>query len=266
MRRSPGVTAMELDLEPLSQEQEPSTLDWARAQGACVDYETELLYNSRLQVPANDDYDQHLHDPSDATITTAVSTLIKERLTVNKDAAILLKAARSLQDVHATESSVISSRLCIRDLKQELTVLQTDNELDLLNFGNLAVPDFKNLQIPSEMTVEQNDEGFQWPTKYFAYPAQCDAQVKAEKLTVTREVLVYLQESIKDAYMPEDGEKIKAENFIRKQVGKVLADIHLLNDAETDHPACHATIAPTISANDTLHSIFTCKSSATGFR
>ncbi|CAN9283039.1 unnamed protein product [Alternaria alternata] len=199
------------------QEQELSILEWARRQGACIDYETELLHIGRLQVPASDDYDQHLHDLSDATITTALSTLIKERLTLDKEAASLLKAVHSLQEVNATELSAIRSRMWIRDLKQELPVLQSDHELDLLNFGSVAVPDFKNLQIPSEITVEQNDEGFTWPAKYFSYPAQCDAQVKAEKLAVTKEVLEYLQEATRDAYVPEDGEKIAAESTIRKQ-------------------------------------------------
>ena len=247
------------------QEQELGILGWARRQGACIDYETELLHIGRLQVPANDDYDQHLHDPSDATITTALSTLIKERLTLDKEAASLLKAVHSLQEVDATKSSAISSRMWIRDLKQELPVLQSDHELDLLNFGSVAVPDFKNLQIPSEITVEQNDEGFTWPAKYFAYPAQCDAQVKAEKLAVTKEVLEYLQEATRDAYVPEDGEKIEAESTMRKQVGRVLGDVRLLNDAEINHPACHATVAPFVSANETLHTILTCKSSTTGF-
>ncbi|KAL1798771.1 hypothetical protein ACET3X_002808 [Alternaria dauci] len=218
---------MEEELDPMLQEQEPGTLEWAQRQGACVDYETELLHIGRLQVPASDDYDRHLHDPSDATITSALSTLLKERLTVEKEAASLLKAVHSLQEVHAVELSAISSQISIRKLKQELPVLQTDHELDLLNFGSLAVPDFRNLRIPSEITAEQNDEGFGWPAKYFAYPAQCDAQVKAEKLAITREVLVCLQEATTDAYVPEGGEQMEAESTIQKQVGKALTDIRL---------------------------------------
>jgi hypothetical protein len=256
---------LELDLDPVLQEREPSILEWARAQGVCINYNTEPLINVEPQAPSNEDYDRHLHDPSDATITTAVSTLIKERLTVNKHAALLLKSAHSLKEVPVTDMSTTDSRMRIRGLKQELPVLQTDHELDLLDFGNTAVPDFKNLQIPSEATVEQNDEGFGWPTKYFAYPAQCDAQVKAEKLAVSREVLVHLQEAIRDAYVPEDGERVEAESMIRKQVRKAFADICILNDTETDPPACHTTVAPTISSTDTLYPIFTRKSSASSF-
>ncbi|KAI4952280.1 hypothetical protein J4E91_003742 [Alternaria rosae] len=188
---------MELDLG--LDTPEPSVLEWARAQGVCVNYETELPHIRDTQLPSDDEFGRHLHEPSDATITTAVSELIKEKLTVNKDTALLLKAAHSLQDELAKDSTVNVSRMWRRDLRQELPMLQSDHELDFLNFGHTAVPDFKNLQIPSEITVDQNDEGFEWPTTYIVYPAQCDAQAKAEKFAISREVLVFLQDTIRDA-------------------------------------------------------------------
>ncbi|KAI4672627.1 uncharacterized protein J4E78_001128 [Alternaria triticimaculans] len=206
---------MELDLG--LDTSEPSVLEWARAQGVCVDYETELLHIRHLQSPLDDEIDRHLHEPSDATIDTAVSGLVKEKLTVNKDTAWLLKAAHALQDELPSDLTVTNSRTWRRDLRQELPVLRSDHELDLLNFGGTVVPDFKNLQIPSEIMVEENDEGFGWPARYLDYPAQCDAQVKVEKLAISREVLVYLQDTIRDAYVPEDGQRLEAESLIRKQ-------------------------------------------------
>ncbi|KAI4623013.1 uncharacterized protein J4E87_006106 [Alternaria ethzedia] len=206
---------MELDLG--LDTSEPSVLEWARAQGVCVNYETELLHIRHLQSPSDDEFDRHLHEPSDATIDTVVSGLVKEKLTVNKNTALLLKAAHALQDELASDLTVTNSRTWRRDLRQELPVLRSDHELDLLNFGGTVVPDFKNLQIPSEITVEENDEGFGWPTRYLDYPAQCDAQVKVEKLAISREVLVYLQDTIRDAYVPEDGQRLEAESLIRKQ-------------------------------------------------
>jgi hypothetical protein len=207
---------MELDLD--LDLQEPSMLTWARAQGICVNYKTELLHAGKLHAPPSDDYDQHLQDPSDTTIANAVSALIKERLTVNTDAALLLKATHSLQEATVTDAPTIDSWKRIRDLKHELPVLRSDHDLDLLNFGNIAVPDFRDLQIPSDTVVQDNDEGFEWPTKYSIFPAQCDAQVKAEKLAISREVLVYLQDTIRDAYVPEDGIGVEAESSIRRQV------------------------------------------------
>ncbi|KAI4623704.1 hypothetical protein J4E80_003516 [Alternaria sp. BMP 0032] len=206
---------MELDLGLDSSE--PSVLEWARAQGVCVNYETELLHIRHLQSPLDDEFDPHLHEPSDATIDAAVSGLVKEKLTVNKDTALLLKAAHALQDELASDLTVINSRTWGRDLRQELPVLPSDHELDVLNFGDAAAPDFKNLRIPYEVTVEESDEGFGWPTKYLDYPAQCEAQIRAEKLAITRDVLVYMQDTIRDAYVPEDGQKLEMESLIRKQ-------------------------------------------------
>ncbi|KAI4646835.1 hypothetical protein J4E93_005059 [Alternaria ventricosa] len=207
---------MELDLG--LDTSEPSVLEWARAQGVCVNYQTELLQIRHLQSPSDDEFDRHLHEPSDATIDTAVSGLVKEKLTVNKDTALLLKAAHALQDELASDPTVTNGWTRRRNLHQELPVLRSDHELDLLDFGDTAVPDFKNLQIPSEITVEENDEGFGWPARYLTYSAKCDAQVKAEKLAISREVLVYLQDTVRDAHLPEDGQKLEAECLIRKQV------------------------------------------------
>ncbi|KAI4709662.1 hypothetical protein J4E89_005678 [Alternaria sp. Ai002NY15] len=207
---------MELDLG--LDTSEPSVLEWARAQGVCVNYETELLHIRHLQSPSDDEFDRHLHEPSDATIDTVVSGLVKEKLTVNKDTALLLKAAHALQDELASDLTATNSRTRRRDLHQELPMLRSDHELDLLNFGDTVMPDFKNLHIPSEITVEENDEGFGWPTRYLDYPAQCDARVKTEKLAISREVLVYLQDTVRDAYVPEDGQRLEAESLIRKQV------------------------------------------------
>jgi len=258
------ATSMELDLG--LDTSEPSVLEWARAQGVCVNYETELLHIRHLQSPSDDEFDRHLHEPSDATIDTAVSGLVKEKLTVNKDTALLLKAAHTLQDELASDLMVTNNRRWRRDLRQELPVLRSDHELDLLNFGDTAVPDFKNSQIPSEITVEENDEGFGWPTRYLDYPAQCDARVKAEKLAISREVLVYLQDTIRDAYAPEDGQRLEAESLIRKQVCGSVVHVRLLTDSEAHYSACDAAFTPSIAATDTIHSILTHKSSAIRFR
>jgi hypothetical protein len=244
---------MELDLglEP----QDPSILEWARAQGICVNYETELSRITTFQSLSNDDFNRHLHEPSDATITTAVNELVKERLTVNKDTALLLKAVHPLHDVPATDPSVTSRPRRRHDLKQELPVLRSDHELDLLNFGNTAVPNLLKLQIPFEITIQENDEGFEWPTKYLDYPARCDARVRTEKLTISRDVLVYLQDTMRDTYSPEDGQKLEVQSLVRKHVCGNLAQIRLLNEAESYHPAYYAAFTSTISVIRTIYSI-----------
>lgn len=194
-------------------EEEPSILEYARSHGICVDYETEPLRVAELGKPSEDHFDRNFWDPSDTSITNALSGLTRERLTVNRDVALFLKEAHSLQDLPATDASSADGRTWVLSLKQELPLLKSDTELDQLNFGSTALPRFKDLKISSEIVNEQNDEGLEWPVKYFAFPAQCDARAKAEKLAVSREVLVYLQHAVRDEYVAEDAERIKAEEL-----------------------------------------------------
>jgi hypothetical protein len=251
---------LNLELEPKRQPEPFSPIEdivgYARLQGITTDYTTEQLRVLDLTAPSEDEFDRDLWDPSDASITNAISALTKERLTVNRGAALFLKAAHSLQEAPATDPLATDRRKWMLSLKQELPVLKSDYELDLLNFGNAGVPNFKNLQIPSEIVDEQNDEGFEWPTKYFAYPAQCNAQAKAEKIAVSREVLIQLQDAIRDAYVPEDSERLKAENMSYRPVReRAYVDLETLKRIESRPPPDHSTIAPTISATVALHPI-----------
>lgn len=167
--------------------------------------------------------DQDLRDPFDddiANAATAAAELTKQKLTVTKDVVSLLKDVLALRNSPNDDPLATGGRQRIPDMKQELPVLQTDAELDMLNFGTRFEPDFRELRtrLPSEDVDEETDEGFGWPTKYFAYPAQCDAKIRSEKLSVTREVLTFLQNAVKDEYTAEDGEQLMAKELAGNRV------------------------------------------------
>ena len=221
---------MELDLpfsepEPVvEEEEEPSVIEYAREQGICVDYTTDLPRLVDLQLSLKHTIDRDLRDPfgDDPTnAATAAVELTKQRLTITKDVALLLKSVLTLREPLTDDLLATEGLQRILDLKQELPVLQTDAELDLLNFGTRVEPDFKDLRtrLPSEDLNEENDEGFGWPAKYFAYPAQIDAKLKSEKLGVTRDDLTFLQSAVKDDFLPDDEEKIKKEALESRRVG-----------------------------------------------
>jgi hypothetical protein len=214
---------MELDLgdEELGAldmlDEDLSTLDFARRHGLCKPYDSERPPLGELHAPPDDIFYQDLWDPSHASITNDLNGLTKERLAVTKDAALLLKAIHDLREAPG-DPVTVDGRRRILGLKQELPVLRTDHELDMLTFGSTAIPDIRHLVIPSEVVNDEKDEGLEWPAKYLNYPAQCDERTKAEKLAVSREVLVHLQESIRDAYTTEDSEKVVVENLQYKPV------------------------------------------------
>jgi hypothetical protein len=218
---------MELDQD----DDELSALQFARHYGLCTPYDKEPPTISNLPAPYIDDFDQDLRDPSIASITNKVSTLIKERLTVSKEAALFLKAVLDELGAPSIESQPTERRKWMLSLRQELPLLRTENDLDLLHFGNVVMPDFKHLKIPYEVVDEANDEGFKWPARYQAYPVQCDAQIKAEKLAVSKDVLFYLQDAIRDSYGPEDFEKLVADSMNYKLVGEIPCACTLCSDS-----------------------------------
>ncbi|KAH6614257.1 hypothetical protein C7974DRAFT_368528 [Boeremia exigua] len=207
---------MELQLfsDPVTEEvEEPSVLEYAREQGICVDYTTDLLPLADLCLSLRDTIDQDPRDPFYDDLTNAVaaaSELLKPRLTLTTAAAGLLKSALTAPGLDADYCFAADGRPRIRDLKHELPVLRTDPELDMLSFGTKFEPDFRELRsrIPSEDVDEEEDEGFGWPAKYAGYPAQVDKQIRSERLVVTRDVLLILQGAMRDDFTPEEDEKV----------------------------------------------------------
>lgn len=196
-----------------------NALGYARHYGLCKHYESEKPDLASLHTLSNIEVDSVFFDPADDSVANKLIELTKERLIVNKDTALFLKAVHELQRTPLKSDLTKDDRWSMAtSLKQELPILRSDHELDLLRFGRETTIDFNNLKMPMEINREDNDEGFQWPEKYLQYPAQCDERVKAEKLIVSRDVLLYLQDSIRDSYTLEDAEKVMVEELKAKPV------------------------------------------------
>ncbi|KAL5441262.1 hypothetical protein PMIN07_004328 [Paraphaeosphaeria minitans] len=209
---------MELDLELDVIEHEPTVLEYARFHGLCSDFthELPLCYNN---VSISDEaFDLNLRDPKDVlALTNPAGELMKERLAVTKEAAMLLKSTISLAAAPNDLPRLLNERRRIVNLKQELPILRTDNELDLLGFGSAVMPSFDGLKIPLEPIDEENDEGLKWPSRYSEFPSQCTDRAKSEKLGVSRETLLHLQDAIKDYHSLEDSENIKHEALLYRK-------------------------------------------------
>jgi hypothetical protein len=250
---------MEFDLD----DEELSVLDYARRHKLCEPYNTGKLHVGSLPVPTNDDLDWDLCDLSNDSITNATNALTRERLAVSKDAALLLRTVHELQQAPMKEEVNVDRRQWMLGLRQELPVLRTDTEFDMLNFGSIAIPNFQDLKIPFEIIDEDRDEGFAWPAKYLAYPAQCEERIKAEKLAVSRDVLLHLQDSISDPYTSEDDEKIKEEGLIYRLVGEAYVPYDITNSVEHRTPARYSTFTSAIATTNTLYTIISRKPPST---
>lgn len=188
-------------------------VDYARSHGLCVDYTSDEIGIDNIGVPSDDTFRQDLNCPSNETISNDISILLKERLTVSKDAAFLLGDVLSVPDAPIFDLSTVQRPKRTTDLKQELPILHTDDEVDLLEFGSADLLDLKDLRIPSEVTNEDNDEGLSWPAKYFTYPTMIEKEMKSERLVVPKEALIYLQNAIRDDFTTKDAERIEVESL-----------------------------------------------------
>ena len=201
---------MDLDLELNVIEREPTILEYARFHGICRDYTKEILQLDCITPPSSEAFDLGLRDPKNAIpLTNSGDELIKDRLAVSREAALLLKAVHELQEAPPDLRLISDRRKHIRSLKQEVPILRTDNELDMLEFGSAVELRFTDLQLPLEAVDEENGEGLQWPSIYLTFPERCMEQAQDEKLGVPRETLIYLQDVIRDNQPPEGSEAIE---------------------------------------------------------
>ncbi|KAF2265709.1 hypothetical protein CC78DRAFT_598295 [Lojkania enalia] len=200
---------MDLDLE----EREPTVLEYSRFHGLTRNFSLEQLGIIVDHAPSSDDIERDLMELTEDILPNPADELSKERLGVSKDAALFLKAIQSLRQQSENEHLIADNRKRILNLKMEIPILRSDNELDLQDFGSLAIPSFNKLSIPFETVDEEKDEGLEWPSRYYAFPAKCKEQVKAEKITVSKDVLFFLQAAVNDSYTLLDAEKIKAESL-----------------------------------------------------
>jgi len=239
--------------EPLDEELSP--LEYTRRHGLCKPYNSERPALDGLHAPSDDTFYQDLWDPSHTRITNDLSGLMKERLSVTKDTAVLLRAIQDLREA-PSDPVTLDGRRWILSLKQELPVLRTDHELDVLTFGSTAVPDLNNLAIPSEVVDEENDEGLEWPAKYFTYPAKCSDRIKAEKIAVSRDVLLYLSDATQDAYSAEDAKNIIVESLQYKPVSEgTHQNDCVLRYAESGATSADTTSAPAIAAPHAIYPV-----------
>lgn len=187
---------------------ELSALEYARMTGLSIAYDSVQPHIDIQTLLLDKAGNQEPWILLNTVTVNDIDKLTKERLAISKDAALLLRAMHELQLAPS-----ISQEVRIRDMKQELPLLSTDEELDMLEFGHRVVPDFRNLMIPTEMINVDDDEGFEWPMKYHAYPSECDRQISAVKLAISRDGLLVLQEAVSDPYVPEDCTAIEVDDL-----------------------------------------------------
>ncbi|KAF2816200.1 uncharacterized protein BDZ99DRAFT_542497 [Mytilinidion resinicola] len=200
-----------------------SALEYARQSELTIPYTAELTFAGRVTPVSDQDFETDLQDPIGISLVDLASDFVlKERLTLSKDVAILLKLTCSQPVLPDYQDPTVDDRRRVAQLKLELPLLRSDNEADLRNFGSIAVPKFGTLKLPLELVDDDNDEGLAWPSRYLALPFVKHQEAGKERLQISKEDLLFLQSAMKDSYIPRDLDEMKAE---ADQYRRVLSDL-----------------------------------------
>lgn len=132
--------------------------------------------------------------PSDWDFDAHAGSVINEKLAISKPEVALLRAV--ILDDYAEDD------LRLPNLKLELPLLHTDNELDLrscLSPKDFKVHDLRRMAIPWAGT---DQDGSNWSPDFIDRIAEQEAELFKDKLQVPRETLTYLK-TLQDDWMDE---------------------------------------------------------------
>ncbi|KFY48799.1 hypothetical protein V495_01003 [Pseudogymnoascus sp. VKM F-4514 (FW-929)] len=132
---------------------------------------------------------------------------LNERLTIDKEAEILLADARGIlldQSTIDKITAAASIRPRRQNLKLEIPLLKTDPDADLRDFKKRRNPNLSDENFIYEPLDIEKDEGLQWPSRFANLPEEIMKACSMEKITVTRDTMVYLQAALKDNRSRDD--------------------------------------------------------------
>lgn len=198
-----------------------SVLEYARLYGLCKDFLSENPVSRQLLPhPPCDNQDDSEDIIGITILKDATESALKERLVIEKEAASFLRAIFTLQHTDIEEDTTLPRRR-IADLKQELPLLKTDDELDLQRFGEKAARDFRNINLPLEIVDNDKDEGLEWSSAHYDLPAHYYSQAHSEKLEISRDALLYLQATFKEPSNGVDMDEIALAELQYRRVSNI---------------------------------------------
>ncbi|KAF2239876.1 hypothetical protein EV356DRAFT_571965 [Viridothelium virens] len=183
-------------------------VEYARFYGLCQDF-TKLNALEIIRPPLlsdNDNFDEVFDPIHGASVRRLEEAGLQERLNISQEAAAQLRWMSSLkaEDPPIHDLQQFEPIRLVR-LQVEVPLLRTDHDLDMRTFRALQLDDQQSRHdFLFEELVEEADQGLTWPSTCNELPAQYDVQLKAEKISVRRDVLLYMQSTIKDDIAAQD--------------------------------------------------------------
>ena len=180
----------------MSQQKEPSILDYARFHGLAQDY---LKFHPFQSLHDPDDFLQQLQDPSGVFCVGDLAVEIPgERMFIDAGTASLLSCiGQPTKSPSRFDEDVGLETKRQQRLRHELPLLRSDHECDIQNFRLPIIPDLENEFLPAENLDEEADEGMTWPTTYLKAPDEIWQKLNTEKPEIPHEALRYLAEILR---------------------------------------------------------------------
>jgi hypothetical protein len=212
-----------------NEEEDLTPIQYARLNGLSCDYLAEPMPLSHIDKLRKDTHDGLTDDSHLRQFNFEPELDTEERLSISKDAALLLASVAKEESVDWADSLVLST-LGSRDVKRmrvEEPFLKSDHKRDCKEFAKREGFEIKlkDVKLPSEIVNEENDEGLGWPSKFWSLGAEVMENLKQEKITVQRDTLVYLQNTLKATWTEEDGIGLWNRELKYKRVGENITSL-----------------------------------------
>jgi hypothetical protein len=189
---------------------EPTAVGYARLHGLAIDHLQEPPL-SHFVALRNDIPDMLADDSNLPVIEYPIYINTNEHVTLDQGAARLISEANGNLDSSGAIELIILPLLDIRrvrKLRPEAPLLRSDPESDLRSFAKWKEPCPGDGNLPMEPLDDELNEGMGWPNTIRALPNIVMEELQAEKLEITKDMLLFLQAKIKDTWMDEDETKI----------------------------------------------------------
>ncbi|CZR63409.1 uncharacterized protein PAC_13306 [Phialocephala subalpina] len=193
--------------------EEPSPLEYARSNGLSRDYLAERLGFSDLEQLQHDVDAKQLDSSHLRQFNLGSEIRVEERLTISKDAALLLSSINreeASEDIDSLVVSMLETRTLGWPPKLELSLLRSNHETDCREFASREGFEIKlqDVKLPLELVDDEKNEGLSWPSRFWDMGQETLQKLKAEKLAVSKDTFMFINDCLKDDWTEDDAKAL----------------------------------------------------------
>jgi hypothetical protein len=149
---------------------------------------------------------------------------VEERVTISREGAQLLSSVAQQETAEGIDVillPMVGARGIIKKARLELPLLRSDHEADCQNFARRDDFEIKlrDIKLPLEIVSDDKNEGLVWPGNFSSLGAERLEELKQEKINVSKDHLLYLQNALKHSWTEEDDKNLWIREQKYKRVG-----------------------------------------------